>query len=420
MTNKPVYGYKVNTLTGLKPNSFAFLKVENENKFQIYVTNKEGIPYTLKQNETGILTISSSDLSIDVNGTVNIDLKVSATLQNLINSALQAGDNISELINDAGYITTVDLPTNTSDLNNDGANGTSTYVEANQLGLTATTNNYNDLDNLPNLSAFEVTANKQNSLNVDGTGTKYVTVDAVNQKFNSITPPSFSNVVYVNSNNPNTATIFDLNNPPVTNDDSLKSNVNNLYIGLNSSTWTYNTLTAVYNTYTPSGGNTSNFYLSGTTIDAGSNKTAAIERSGTVGGLPGTATNHFVTKAQLDALKYTELSYACSDEISDLTIGTLITFRMPIALTLLNVKLSLNSPSSVNKVVVDVRKNGVSIFSTLASVDTGSTTSVGASVPVVISDPNLTNDAIITIHTTQVGSGNVGKGLKVTFLGNKI
>jgi len=45
---------------------------------------------------------------------------------------------------------------------------------------------------------------------------------------------------------------------------------------------------------------TSNFYLAGGTIDAGNTKTAAIERTGTVGGAQGTASNHFITKAQLD------------------------------------------------------------------------------------------------------------------------
>jgi hypothetical protein len=41
--------------------------------------------------------------------------------------------------------------TKTSDLINDGEDGTSTYVETNNLGLTAFSNNYNDLDNLPTI-----------------------------------------------------------------------------------------------------------------------------------------------------------------------------------------------------------------------------------------------------------------------------
>ena len=39
----------------------------------------------------------------------------------------------------------------TSDLTNDGADGTSTYVETDELGATAFSNDYNDLDNLPTI-----------------------------------------------------------------------------------------------------------------------------------------------------------------------------------------------------------------------------------------------------------------------------
>lgn len=48
---------------------------------------------------------------------------------------------------------TVDItvPTKTSDLTNDGADGTSTYVEANDLGATAFSNLYADLDGLPTI-----------------------------------------------------------------------------------------------------------------------------------------------------------------------------------------------------------------------------------------------------------------------------
>ena len=41
---------------------------------------------------------------------------------------------------------------------------------------------YNDLNNAPDISGKENTANKQNSLAVDGNGIKFPTVDAVNQK----------------------------------------------------------------------------------------------------------------------------------------------------------------------------------------------------------------------------------------------
>ena len=45
----------------------------------------------------------------------------------------QIPDSTSDLTNDSGFITSADLPTKTSDLTNDGSDGTSTYVEADEL-----------------------------------------------------------------------------------------------------------------------------------------------------------------------------------------------------------------------------------------------------------------------------------------------
>jgi len=123
-------------------------------------------------------------------------------------------------------------------------------------------------------AGYELSANKQNSLAIDGTGTKYPTVDAVNAGL----PANYSKIVYVNATSPITATIFDTENPPVTNDNLLKNDVANLYIGTDASTWVYNSTTYVTKTV-PS---TSNFNTFGTTVDAGSSKTSHITRSGAV------------------------------------------------------------------------------------------------------------------------------------------
>lgn len=121
-------------------------------------------------------------------------------------------------------------------------------------------------------AGYEMSANKQNSLAVDGTGTKYPTVDAVNAAL----PVTYSTVVYVNSTSPNTATIFDDVNPPVVNDPLLEDDTANLYIGNDASTWVYNGSTYVTKSIPPS----SNFNIAGTTIDAGNDKTSNLERSG--------------------------------------------------------------------------------------------------------------------------------------------
>jgi hypothetical protein len=91
----------------------------------------------------------------------------------------------------------------------------------------------------------------------------------------------FAKTVYVNAASPSAATIFDENNPPATNDNALKANDQNLYIGTDGSTWTYDpTGTGSYKTFTAPA--STPFNLAGTTTDAGSNKTNAIVRTGSV------------------------------------------------------------------------------------------------------------------------------------------
>jgi len=131
-------------------------------------------------------------------------------------------------------------------------------------------------DKVDSGASKENIANKQNDLTPDGTGTKYPTVDAVNNAL----PTSYSKIVYVNATSPTTATIFDLENPPVTNDNALKNDTANLYVGTDASTWVYLTGTG-YVTKSISSA-TSNFNTFGTTVDAGNSKTSHITRSGPV------------------------------------------------------------------------------------------------------------------------------------------
>lgn len=48
------------------------------------------------------------------------------------------------------------------------------------------------------------------------------------------------NLVFVDTNNPNTATVFDDANPPVANDPTLPKNSQYLYVGADGSQWTWN------------------------------------------------------------------------------------------------------------------------------------------------------------------------------------
>jgi len=134
----------------------------------------------------------------------------------------------------------------------------------------------------------------------------------------------------------------------------------------------------------------------------------------------GTNTTQIATTAfVIENTKQEVLSYACSDETTNLTVGTLVTFRMPFGFTLTSVRASVNTAPTVSSIIVDVKEGGASIFSTLLSIDATEKTSITAATPAVISDTSLADDAEITISTTQIGSGVAGAGLKITLIGTR-
>lgn len=114
-------------------------------------------------DSTVIPTVNDATLTIQKNGT---------TVQTFTaNQATNATANItvptdtSDLTNGAGYITSAALPTKTSDLTNDGSDGTSTYVEADDLATVATTGAYSDLTGTPNLAAVATSGDYDDLIN---------------------------------------------------------------------------------------------------------------------------------------------------------------------------------------------------------------------------------------------------------------
>lgn len=107
---------------------------------------------------------------------------------------------------------------------------------------------------------------------------------------------------------------------------------------------------------------------------------------------------------------------ACSDRTTAITTGEKEDFFMPLAKTLMGVKAGLTTAQSSGSIfTVDVRKGGVSVLSTLITVDNGETNSVNAVTQPVISTPTLEVNSLITFHVTQVGDGTAA-GLKVTLI----
>lgn len=122
-------------------------------------------------------------------------------------------------------------------------------------------------------------------------------------------------------------------------------------------------------------------------------------------------------------IKKEHIQVACSDEITALSAGTgKLTFRMPFAMTLTDIRASLTTAQAANGgggiFTVDVNESGVSILSTKLTIDNTEKTSTTAAVPAVISDAALADDAEITVDIDQIGDGTA-TGLKVTLIGTR-
>lgn len=110
--------------------------------------------YTDLTNTPTIPTVNDATLTIQKNGTTVQTFTANQASNATANITVPV--NTSDLTNDSGFITSADLPTKTSDLTNDGSDGTSTYVEADELATVATSGSYNDLSNKPTIPAAQV------------------------------------------------------------------------------------------------------------------------------------------------------------------------------------------------------------------------------------------------------------------------
>lgn len=143
-------------------------------------------------------------------------------------------------------------------------------------------------------------------------------------------------------------------------------------------------------------------------------------------GTPVTSTDDVLTaigklQAQASANKTASkwfLILACSDEESPLTVANGETvFRMPFNVTLSEVRASLTQVQGSGAIfTVDIKMNGVSILTTLLTIDNNEKTSLLAQTPCVIGTTLLTDNAEISITIAQVGD-NTATGLKVSLIG---
>lgn len=114
-----------------------------------------------------------------------------------------------------------------------------------------------------------------------------------------------------------------------------------------------------------------------------------------------------------------EFMVAASDESTAIdATGTKLTFRMPYAMTVSEVRASLNSACTTGTFTVDINEGGTTILSTKLTIDATEKTSTTAATAAVISDSALADDAEITIDVDDVGD-STAYGLKVTLIGTR-
>ncbi len=84
-------------------------------------------------------------------------------------------------------------------------------------------------------------------------------------------------------------------------------------------------------------------------------------------------------------------------------------FRMPYGALLTEVRAGLNSGSNATSAIsIDINESGTSILSTPLTIDAGEASSTTAATAAVISDPDIADDALITIDIDSADTGDSG------------
>ena len=112
-TDTPIKIQIVKSLSNLQPSRMIAVKADGESSFSLYVTDKNGVPYPLKdlQGSGGITTVTNTDGNLVITGIENKVINISPTLLTLINSALQPSDLGN--INNIEKISAENIPSHT-------------------------------------------------------------------------------------------------------------------------------------------------------------------------------------------------------------------------------------------------------------------------------------------------------------------
>lgn len=121
------------------------------------------------------------------------------------------------------------------------------------------------------------------------------------------------------------------------------------------------------------------------------------------------------TKTSAVFTKQNEIqTVACSAEKTNLSVeNSVVTFRVFGTRTLSSVRASLYEASIGASVVVDIKKNNVSVLTQKITIQPNQKSSLYGTPQPTISSNNFNDDDEISIDVISVGSTNAGKGLKV-------
>ena len=137
------------------------------------------------------------------------------------------------------------------------------------------------------------------------------------------------------------------------------------------------------------------------------------------------STGSTIVQATVESLRTESFMIACSDQATLITPGPdKARFRMPYAFTVTDVRANLlTAGTGATLVMVDIHASVPSILATNITLDSGSTTSVGAATPFTFlggaSSIDLADDEEIRIDFDQIDTNGASRGLKVTIIGHK-
>ena len=132
----------------------------------------------------------------------------------------------------------------------------------------------------------------------------------------------------------------------------------------------------------------------------------------------GTFTSSHTHGGESPYIRTTSFVMACSDETTAISdTGTKLTFYMPYAYTVSEVRASLTTTSSSGTPTIDISEDGTTILSTKITIDSGDLISTDSTTQPVLSDTALADKSKITIDVDVTGTD--ATGLIVYIIGYK-